>query len=285
MFVSLSIAAVLLNHFAQSESAVVRSTCPGTVVLPMLQTQRQSPLIELEIGGKKFKFTLDTGAVGGRVSPEIIKMLHLKPEGMIRVGDPSGKNSREVGSYRIPQIKAGGATLYGVRMMESAGIDSRDTEGVIGYAAFSGMLLTLDYPNRQVVLTPGGMSKAQFAKSIPYRLEHGLPTLTVQVGKVSLDGHVDSGSDGGLSIPSKYKAALNLDGEPRLVGHARTMFNSFDIYLAKVKDPVLVGGMKMPIDEVEIQDIFPFSNIGGRLLKKFKVTIDQKQHRILFETA
>jgi hypothetical protein len=235
----------------------------------------------LEIGGQKYKFTLDTGAVGGRISSEVVQRLHLKPVAKIMVGDPSGKNSREVSSYRLPEVKAGKATLYGVRMMEMPGIGN-ESDGVIGYAAFYGLLLTLDYPKHEVVISPGGMTKDQEGGAIRYSLNHGLVTLPVQIGDVRVDGHVDSGSDGSLSIPARFKSQLRTDGEPRLLGHARSLFNSFDIYSVKVKDPILVGGMKMPINSVEYHDMWPFSNIGGRLLKNFRVSIDQKKKLILF---
>jgi|SRR5579862_1375984 len=273
---------------AQHDNPVERIDCPGQVVLAMLPSARQSPVIELDIGGEKYKFALDTGAAGGRVSPEIVRRLGLKPVGKAQAGDPSGKNSVDVSLYRIPKIKAGGATLYGVEMFSDDGVAPHGAaphfDGVIGYAVFHDLLLTLDYPHSRVVLTPGPMSADQFKRSIPYKLEHGLPLLEVQVGDVKVGGHVDSGSDGALSIPAKFKSRLHLVGEPRKIGQARTLFNTIDIYLAKVTDPISVGGMKLPIDQVELHDLFPFANIGGRVLRKFAVTIEQKRHRILFES-
>jgi hypothetical protein len=285
MIVALSLA-ILLRAQHGDPPAIDRIVCPTQVILPMEASARQAPAINLEIGGKNYKFALDTGAVGGRISEDIVKSLGLKPVGTVLAGDPSGKNSREVNIYKIPQIKAGGATLYGVRMFADSGVVPAHSEahfdGVIGYAVFHDLLLSLDYPNKQVILTPGGMSSEQVKTSMPYKLEHGIPLLKVQVGKVKVDGHVDSGSDGGLSIPSKYKSDLNLDGEPVKIGQARTLFNTVDIYLAKVKDPITVGGQTMPIDQIELNDLLPFANIGGRLLHKFKVVIDQKDHRIAF---
>jgi hypothetical protein len=286
MIVALSLALSLLARDDDLGPPVDRIVCPHEVVLPMLPSARQAPVINLEIGGKTYRFALDTGAVGGRISEEVVQGLGLKPVGKILAGDPSGKHDREVSIYKIPEIKAGGATLYGVRMMADSGVAPKGTaayfDGVIGYAVFHDLLLTLDYPHSQVVLKPGGMSSDQVKASVPYELEHGIPFMQVQVGKVKVGGHVDSGSDGGLSIPAKFKPDLNLDGDPVLVGHARTLFNSVDIYLATVKDPIRVGGLAMPIHQVELNDLFPFANIGGRLLHKFRVTIDQHKKRILF---
>lgn len=279
----------LAGQSPQDMRAVNRVDCPGRTVLPMLDGPGQAPLIELEIAGKKYKFALDTGSgSGGRVPEEIVSRLHLDVIGIARAGDPSGRNSRDIKLYRIPEVKAGGATLNGLRVMaESDAGPNRSPsgfDGIIGATAFEGLLLTLDYPHRQVILDPRGMTRDEISRSLPYGLEHGLPILTITIGQVKVDGHVDSGSDGGLSIPAKFKDQLHLDGEPRIVGHLRTLFNETAIYSAKVKDPVAIGGMKLPIDQIEMHDLFPFGNIGGQVLRRYRITFDQKLKRILFET-
>lgn len=287
MCLVLSLSLFLASQSDVDSKAVESVTSPAKAVLPMLKSARQAPCIELEIGGKKYRFALDTGAVSGRVSPDIVAALGLKPIGEVRAGDPSGKNSRTVKLYRIPEIKAGAVTLHGVRMFADDGVEAKIgpayLDGVIGYAVFHDLLLTLDYPHNQVILTKGDMPKPEAAKAIHYKTEHGIPMLDVQIGDVKVDGHVDSGADGGLSIPSKYKDKLHMVGEPKLVGHARTLFNTMDIYSVTVKDPVKVGGQLMPTDKIELNDLLPFANIGGRLLHQFTVTIDQKQKLISFE--
>jgi len=287
MIAAVCFALLAIKQDEDIPAVVDRIDCPSQVILPMQDSARQAPVINLEIGGKTYHFALDTGATGGRISPAIVESLGLKPVGVVRAGDPSGKNVRDVKIYKVPEIKAGAATLHGVRMMSDDGVAPHGSkayfDGVIGYAAFHDLLLTLDYPNRQVILTPGGMSKDQVRKSVRYDLEHGIPFLQVQVGKVKIGGHVDSGADGGLAIPSKFKSDMTLDGEPMKVGHARTLFNTVDIYVVKVKDQVSIGGMPLPIHDIELNDLFPVANIGGRVLHKFKVTIYQKKQRILFE--
>ena len=286
MFVAALAVLALLKQSEQVHDAIAQIECPSRVVIPMEPSARQAPVIDVEMGGKTYKFALDTGAEGGRISSDIVDALNLKPVGEVMAGDPSGKNRQAVSIYEVPEMKVGAATLHGVRMIGQSGITPHDTkayfDGVLGYGAFHDVLLTLDYPHRQVILTLGGMSKDQLAKSIPYRLEHGIPFLDVQVGKVKIGGHVDSGSDGALSIPAKFQSELSLDGEPKKIGEARTLFNTATIYLAKVKDPISIGGVSMPIHEVELNDLFPFANIGGRVLHQFTVVIDQKAQRIAF---
>ena len=68
-----------------------------------------------------------------------------------------------------------------------------------------------------------------------------------------------------------------------MLGHARTLFNEFTIYGAKVKGPVTIGGMPIEVPLIEMHDLFPFGNIGLRVLQNYRVTIDQKNRRIQFE--
>jgi hypothetical protein len=238
-------------------------------------------MIELSIGGKPYHFLLDTGATGGRISPSVVATLGLKPVGEVRAGDPSGKNSKTVQIYKIPEITAGTAHFYGVQMFSDGGVNDKSlADGVIGYAVFQDLLLTLDYPKRQVILERGKLP----ASAMNYTTEHGIPVLPIEVGSLKIDGHVDSGSDGGLYIPTKYKSKLNIDGEPKVLGHARTLFNEFDILGVKVKDPIKVGGMTINVPLIEMHDLFPIGNIGGRVLSQYRVTIDQKNRRIQFDS-
>jgi len=261
---------------------VERTECSSRVSLPMLPGHRSAPLIELSIGGKPYHFLLDTGAQGGRISPAIVESLGIQPIGEITAGDPSGKGERQVKIYSIPEIDAGSAKFYGVSMFADAGPQGGPAglaDGVISAGMFQDLLLTLDYPGKQVVFEPGSLPSS----AISYSLMHGLPALPIQIGNVKLMGHVDSGSDGGLMVPLKYKSQLPLDGGAKVIGKARTLFNEITIYGAKVKGPITIGGMAINVPMIEMHDMFPVGNIGGKVLSQYKVTLDQKHKRIQFE--
>ena len=268
------------QHHEMEPIPVERTVCTSKSILPILPGPRKAPLIELTIGGKPYHFLLDTGATGGRISPEIVATLGLKPVGEVTAGDPSGKNNRQVKIYRIPEIIAGNAHLYGVTMFADSGpaAGMKLAAGVIGYAVFKDLLLCLDYPAKRVTLENGSLP----ASALHYQTEHGIPTLPIKIGDVTVIGHVDSGADGGLSVPMKYQDQLPLAEKPRVIGHARTLFNAIDIYGAKVSQPITIGGMSVDVPLLEMNDLLPFGNIGGRVLSKYKVTIDQKHQRIQF---
>ncbi|MBS1717455.1 MAG: aspartyl protease family protein [Armatimonadetes bacterium] len=265
----------------RSEKVVVdRATCIGKVIAPILPGRRKAPLIAVKIGGKPYRMLLDTGGQGGRISEDVAKALGLQPIGEVRAGDPSGKNSQRLFLYKIPEIVIGNAHLYGVRMIGSKGRDHGvDSDGVLGTNAFGDLLVTLDFPRKQIEIENGSLP----SDSMPYRVLNGVPALTVEVGKVKIDAHVDSGSDGGLMIPLSYQDQLPLAEKPHVVGHARSLFNDFDIYAAKLNGKVKIGGVPFDITTVEMHNAFPMGNIGGRVLQNYAVTIDRKNKRIRFK--
>lgn len=266
---------------AQHSPAIVdRATCDKASTAPMLPSSRQAPLIEIHIGTRSLRMLLDTGGQGGRIADSVAKSLGLPIVGEAIAGDPSGKHGQAVKIYKVPEIVIGDVHLYGVRMIGSGGRDGgKLSDGVLGTAAFGDLLLTLDYPKKLVEIEIGSLPK----ESIKYSLRGGVPLLSVELGKVKFDAHVDSGSDGGLMVPMKYKDQLPLAEAPHVVGHARTLFNEFDIYGAKLKEKPKIEGMPLDVLEVEIQDLFPIGNIGGKVLKMYAVTLDQKNRRIRFK--
>lgn len=263
----------------QDEKPVLKVDCPGEFKVPILPGPRKAPLIGVEIAGKKRHMLLDTGASGGRISNKIVEELGLRPVGQTVVGDPSGKNDRHANLYRIPETKIGGATVKGMLVFADDGVGPDGlADGVLSYRVFQDLLLTIDYPGKQIVFGPGILP----AGSPSYDLEHGIPVLTVTIGDAIVPCHLDSGSDGGLMVPTKFKGKMPLDGEPRVIGHARTLFNEIEILGVKVKGPVKFAGMDVTVPMVEMHDLFPFGNIGGRVLQQFAVSLDQRNHRVRF---
>lgn len=262
-----------------NEKPILKVDCPQEIKVPILPGPRRAPLIEVEIGGKKRHMLLDTGASGGRISAKIVEELGLRPVGQTVVGDPSGKNERQTNLYRIPEAKIGGATFKGMLVFAEDGVGPAGlADGVLSYRCFKDQLLTIDYPGRQIVFGPGMLP----AGSAGYDVEHTIPLLHVTIGDAVVPCHLDSGSDGGMMVPTKFKDKMHIDGEPRVIGHARTLFNEIEILGVKVKDPVKFAGMELKIPIIEMHDLFPFGNIGGRVLQQFAVTIDQRNQRIRF---
>jgi hypothetical protein len=67
---------------------------------------------------------------------------------------------------------------------------------------------------------------------------------------------------------------------PRVIGHARTVSNEFDIKAARLDGDVALGGITFTRPMVEFQPVFPMGNLGARVLRDYALTFDPKNHRL-----
>ena len=255
-------------------------------MVPMLESQFSRPVITVDIQGKPYRFVLDTGAQTGVFSDALAKKLGLMPIGKASAQDPSGTNARSLSIYRVAEMHVGTVVIKGAIMVadDPAKLKQIDStlDGVLSYQAFHDVILTLDYPKRQVVISSTPMTDQQSHHAIGYETEHGIINLPVKIGTFSVTGQLDSGANGGLSIPSTKRDQVKFAAPLKLVRQGRTLFNAVDVYGAPVSDPVFVGGIQMPSQDVEL-NFFPYANIGSKLLNHYRITIDQRKNKLVFE--
>jgi hypothetical protein len=65
-----------------------------------------------------------------------------------------------------------------------------------------------------------------------------------------------------------------------VVGHARTVSNSFEIKAAPLDGDVTIGALVLSRPSIEFQPLFPIANVGARVLRDLVLTFDQKNHRL-----
>ncbi|MBS1708575.1 MAG: retroviral-like aspartic protease family protein [Armatimonadetes bacterium] len=264
------------------ERAVLRSHCPSLVSVPIHRGSHPAPLIDVEIAGKKRHMLVDTGASGSVVAQKFVDELHLKPFAHSQSEDPSGKNSVQVDLYRIPEVKIGGATFYGVlvfvlpKTLQSPSIDAVMQDGVLSYAIFRDQLLTFDFPRKTLTFGPGELPLSAAKFTMPT----GTVAVDVAIGSLVVPCQIDTGAAGGLMVPSELRDRLPLDGEPKPAGKTSTLFNTMEVLEANLKGPVEVCGVRLDVPTVEMHAGFPVGNIGNGVLQNLVVTIDQRNQRV-----
>jgi predicted aspartyl protease len=248
-------------------------------------------LVEVRIDGKgPYRFILDTGAAGGgRIGRELADRLGLKVVGQAVTGDPSGKNRQTVDLVEAGSLAVGDLTFTGVKL--SVGVlpsppGEAESEGVLGVGLFEDHLLTLDYPARKVRIEKGTLPPADGREILDFESPHGVPSVRIRVGDLEVAADVDSGNQRGeVVLPASYLGKVPLEGEPKGVGHARTTFNEIEIKQARLKGAARIGAHSVEGPLVDFVEIFPVANVGHAFLRRFAVTIDQKNHRIRFRRA
>ena len=252
------------------------------VAVPLTQAQHLV-VVEASVNGKgPFHFTIDSGAAGMmRVSDAVAKSLALETVGEAISGDPSGKNTQRVSVVHIDSVEIGGARFSGVEatVQRNDGPRIVEADGVIGLALFGDLTATLDFRKPELRLTRDAVP-ADGAHVIPFTSERGIPVIDIDVAGTPMKVDVDTGSPAFLSVPTEWSKRMSFAGEPRVVGHARTTANEFDILGADLKGDVRVAGFSESNPRVDIVDLFPVANLGSRFWRQYAVTFDMPNKRI-----
>jgi hypothetical protein len=232
------------------------------------------PVIEVTIEGNgPHQMILDTGASVTIVSPEW-------------VGGKSGPV--ELSEIRIGALAWKNPSVISDSVFGGGPVPADLPAGVLSATAFSGTLLTLDYPGKTVSFHKGALPPADGRRTFQYEAGDLLPMVPVRVAGHETRVHVDSGSPGGLMLPLHFSKEVPLAAELSAVGRARTAAGVFDVFSAPVKGVIELGEYTLDAAKVRFSDLRPGpapgpGTIGAQILATFKVTIDSANRRLLFE--
>jgi CubicO group peptidase (beta-lactamase class C family) len=252
----------------------------GRTEVPMTFS-RHLPVIEAKINGKgPYRFTFDTGfGHMMQLSSAIASELGLAQVGEVRAGDPSGKNWRTMRLLRADTIDIGDVHLGGVDVGERTAPPLDGTDGVIGLPLFKSLLVTFDYPRSKFIIDGGSLP----ATAIAYTTDRGgVPAIDIDVAGMKTKVDIDSGSPAELTVPMSMARTLKLAEEPKVVGHARTPSNEFDVYAAPLVGEVKIGDAVLTNPRLDIVEIFDHGHIGSRFLRNYAVTFDPANKRVTF---
>ena len=236
------------------------------------------PYVMVTIGGRgPYRFIIDTGTgVDAFVSPELADELQLPAVAEVVLSDPSGQGERRVPMVLLPSIQVAGVNFYRVKAVrhEVTG-EAGSCQGLLGFTLFRNYLLTLDFPNRQILLTEGALMPDGERTVLPFRMQDGVPIASLRVNGQRVEAQMDSGG-GGLTLPEKLAARQKWEIPPVVFATGHTMTTRFEIKAAKLASDVQVGKYTFPHPVVEIHSAFPMVNFGSPPMQNFAITFDQK---------
>jgi hypothetical protein len=259
-----------------------------SVELPM-KFRDGEPVVEVMINGKgPFLFAIDTGGQGeARADISLVGKLGLKKIGEAIVGDPSGKNNHINDVVAIESLKIGDLEF---RNLEASTRDYNQRpglkiDGILCFELFKNHLLTLDYSAKVVRIEEGNLPPANGKDILSFENPRGIPVVKLGVGNQTIDAHIDSGNaNGGFVFPTERIEKLELASEPRVVGMARTVANTFEIKEAKLKDTIRFGSFEYPEPTIVYPAPSPKdANIGAKILRDYSLIFDQKNKRVKLE--
>jgi len=255
------------------------------VDLPMADAGGR-PVLSVRVNGKgPFNFILDTGADTTVVDEDLVGR-HTTP------GEAPNPPMAEESAVKVESLEIGDALLRDVEVhpapLSRTFGDVLSVRGVLSAASFPGYLLVLDYPAKRIRIHKGDLPAADLLTRFQYTAEQILPNVPLKVCGTEVRMHVDAGSPGGVTLPTRYMKELPLASAPVQIGRARTAAGEFAVWSAEVKGTIMLGSYKLEGPTVEFSDVNPIpgpltGNLGYQTLRQFVITLDSKNRRIQFD--
>ena len=235
-----------------------------------------------------YNFLIDTGASVTLVSPSLayrygtpIKTLegatsHVSvksAEGEITELDAVSIKRLDLGDVRFDNVPA---LVYDCNAISvHLGIK---VDGILGFPLFREVMLTLDYPHRQVRLAdPKGTASLQLGVIIPFNNDQRTPIIPLKSGDQTFFALIDSGSDSTLRL-NPVGLNVHFSQTPRAGAIASSISGDHRQVVARMGDSVTLGDTLLESPVVEMTD--ELSAIGGGILNKFTITFDQERSRV-----
>jgi hypothetical protein len=182
----------------------------------------------------------------------------------------------------LKRLQLGSARFEGVRVLTHDLDDLSNhlgvrIDGVLGFPLFRETLLTLDYLQSQIIITPHGVPMALPGVTILFNNEQNTPLIPIQLGAESFIALVDSGSDAALSLNTVGLHPTFQYGPKPGVLMASLAGDRLSM-IGRLAVPLTIGAYVVENPIVNVTD--ELSSIGGGLLRSFTVTFDQKRNQV-----
>jgi len=254
--------------------------------------------VEAMINDKEgLRFLVDTGGANV-LTPKAMERLGLEGQGTFEARGV-GETSEEVGFTEVKRLGLGPVELrdqvfFVIDMSSLYDVEGVDFDGLVGFEVFKRFVVTIDYEGRRLVLTrPEAFEYSGTGKVIPFTFDGHTPQVSGAV-----DGHeglftIDTGSRSSLTLHGSFAAESGLAEKyaaaPRVLsgwgvggGVRARVVRAGVLRLGKeeIRSPV------MDISEQEkgaFADSHVAANVGGGVLKRFTVTFDYGEKRMILE--
>lgn len=259
---------------AQDLQPATEVAAPYSAPIEMLYDK---PYVSVKVNGRgPFRFLIDTGTgAEALVSLELAQELAMPVVGHARLTDPSGLGEQRSDIVLMRSVNIAGVEFDGVKAIRHKLYgEGENCQGVLGFRLFKDYLLTLNFPERRMVLGRGEIAQDGNGSVLPFRMPDGVPIVGMRVGGQHMEAQIDSGGTG-LSLPEAVAARLKFMSTPIAFGNGESLATRFSIRAARLRPDVRLGRYTFRQAFVEINPAFPLVNVGSTPLARFVVTFDQ----------
>lgn len=250
------------------------------------------PTVSVMVNGKgPYLFAIDTAASGvGRADTSLVSAAGLAQVGEARASDGSGAAPRVIPIVRVDKLELADVSWT------TADLASRDyntsanlpaISGILGFQAFSGMLVTIDMPHKRFRLTRGELPAADGKTILALDRRRPIPSIEIDINGQKLLADIDTGNivGDGLNLPASIIASLTLSAPPVVAGTGRTVNSSFELKRGMLKGTISLGALTLVDPPVFYSEGIERTNIGMGVMKDLVITFDTVNGRVKFERA
>ena len=239
-------------------------------------------VLDVMVDGKgPYKFALDTGASGARISQQVAKDLALPVVGQAegiglgpeKISLPLVKASLAHGTIQFDDVQAA--------VHDLPGSSGAQVDGVLGFDLFKDYLLTIDYPDGTISVAPGRLysnERGALAMMTPF----GIPQIGGTIDGASIIIDIDSGSSGGFGLMPDYESKLRFVSSPKPIGQATGAGGTVSVDAGTVDGDIAFGDQTVHDPDVSFLPLPGVANMGYRVLSNYAITFDQANGLVRF---
>ena len=252
----------------------------GATTVPLHPGLR--PVIDITIDGiGPFRMLVETGAVSTAMTPA----------GFARLVPPSDTLSIRRRMRATDSARVGTAlfTRLTVRQVASLGVPGID--GILALDAFRHAMLTIDFPNATLTLSPDTLPDANGIDILALSTAANFWSVPVVLPSGEVHAILDTQSVLSLSAMPDAVKSFTFTSLPAVVGRARgPTIGDVPLQRARLAGEAKIGAYTL---QQPLVDLFPFPPplprdsyiLGLEILRNFTVSLDQRKSRIRFTRA
>jgi hypothetical protein len=203
--------------------------------------------------------------------------------------DAAGTQRFSWTAARVRELNLGGAKFrdFDADVLDFGHLFAGSTPPVriiVGINLFHDCLLTLDLPQRRMVLSRGALSPANGRDIFDYRWGWvGNLEVPVEIGGKKLWAKLDTGQFNALSLGQDAAAGLSFDGAPTTSEYVSLLSASAQAKSCRLAGDLVFGQYRVERPTAEIGGRRDAVRIGMEILKDYRLTLDQKNRRVCLE--
>ncbi len=154
-------------------------------------------------------------------------------------------------------------------------------DGILGFPIFRETILTLDYPQSRLVLTPADALARPLipGTALPFATTKPVPLIPIQIGERTILALIDSGSDGPLQI-NPFGLELSWEKPTRPGATIGTISGDRQQQIGRLALPLQIGPYSLANPIADLTD--QLSCLGAEVLQHFTISFDQRRGTVVF---